>query len=719
MVSRPTDEESAMKTPAQSEYIRYYNKTDLIRRWIATILLKSNLECQLMFNGLDPVITCGFDTSSFTKDNQEDATFIRGWLEAELQRCNDESIDETDVFAVNTRRLQKSMGLNKAELAVMRFACLLNSYKPLEAAVENSTSFTEADVCDLLAELLKIPFGRVYAALRPTGLLRQSGLVAASGGWSGTHHLTRWLAVPDMLAREIFREQDKDNLLINAFYTTGPKSKLTQHDFPQRAQLLLIKDYLRASIKQKAVGANVLIWGPPGTGKTEMARHVAQALRKKCIEINSMDADGQPLKSENRLDCYRFGQAILARGSNAIVVFDEVEDILCDGSYTRFGFKGEGTFTKGLMNNVLETNPTPAIWITNTVDGVDPAYLRRFDLVVNLDTPVRLIKKMIALRAFRNLPMKKTMIDRMVAHRHITPAHMTKVTRICERVSVETPEHAAAIARHVLNGDLKAVRARPLEHKREKSPRKRGKSLPYRPELINSDTPVSRLAENLGADSSVRICAFGPPGTGKTAWARYLAEQVKRPLLVKHAADILDKFVGGTEEKIAAAFREATEINSVLMLDEVDSFLPDRANADRHWQITQANQFLTAMEEFDGILVCATNLKSNLDPATMRRFDFKIHFDYLEPEQATLIAVDLLETLNVKVTRSHESALCAEFRNVKLAHGDFAALLRRYDALKAKPDWKGLVDDLKTEASYREETSRPIGFLADLRSKEL
>ena len=98
----------------------------------------------------------------------------------------------------------------------------------------------------------------------------------------------------------------------------------------------------------------------------------------------------------------------------------------------------------------------------------------------------------------------------------------------------------------------------------------------------------------------------------------------------------------------------------------------------------------------------------------MRRFDFKIHFDYLEPEQATLIAVDLLETLKVKVTRSHESALCVEFRNLQLAHGDFAALLRRYEALKAKPDWRGLVADLKTEASYREEISRPIGFLADL-----
>ena len=707
-----------MTLAAQSEYIRYQNKSPLVRRWIATILLKSNLESHLIFNPLEPVITSGFDTSSLTKDNQEDAAFVRSWLESELQRCDESGFDESDVFAVNTRRLQKSMGLNKVELAVLRFACLLNSYKPLEAAVENTNSFTEADVCDLLADLLRLPFALVYSALRPSGLLRQSGLISAAGGWSGTHHLTRWITVPDMLAREIFREQDKDNLLINAFYTTGPKSTLTQHDFPQRSELGLIKDYLRASIREKATGANILIWGPPGTGKTEMARHVAQALRKKCIEINSVDADGRPLKADHRLDCYRFGQAILARGSNAIVVFDEVEDILCDGTYTRFGFKGEGTFTKGLLNKVLETNATPSIWITNTVDGVDPAYLRRFDLVVNLDTPVRLIKKKIAWRAFKDVPMKKRMIDRMVEHRCITPAHMTKVTRICERIGVETPEHGALVARQVLNGDLKAVRARPLERERGRARPKRGKSLPYRPDLINCDVEVSRLADNLGADSSARICAFGPPGTGKTAWARYLAERIKRPLLVKHAADILDKYIGGTEEKIAAAFSEARETNSVLMLDEVDSFLPDRANADRHWQITQANQFLTAMEEFDGILFCATNLKENLDPATMRRFDFKIHFDYLEPEQATLIAIDLLEALDVTVTRSTEPALCVEFRNLKLAHGDFAALLRRYEALKAKPDWRELVTDLKTEASYREEVSRPIGFLADLQNTE-
>jgi AAA+ superfamily predicted ATPase len=124
------------------------------------------------------------------------------------------------------------------------------------------------------------------------------------------------------------------------------------------------------------------------------------------------------------------------------------------------------------------------------------------------------------------------------------------------------------------------------------------------------------------------------------------------------------------------------------------------------------------MESFEGILICATNLKDNLDPATMRRFDFKINFGYLETEQAALLACDLLETLGVKVTPSQESALCVAFRNLKLAHGDFAALLRRYEALKAKPDWRELVADLKTEASFREESTRPIGFLADLQSTE-
>ena len=151
------------------------------------------------------------------------------------------------------------------------------------------------------------------------------------------------------------------------------------------------------------------------------------------------------------------------------------------------------------------------------------------------------------------------------------------------------------------------------------------------------------------------------------------------------------------------------------MLDEMDSFLPDRSNATRQWEVTQANQFLTAMEEYNGILICSTNLLENLDPATMRRFDFKIHFNYLGAEQALEIGVDLMKTLRVKLKSEDKEELMLGLAGLKLSHGDFAVLPRRYTALRTKPDIQQLIKDLKWEASFREQDSpRPIGFLANV-----
>ena len=90
-------------------------------------------------------------------------------------------------------------------------------------------------------------------------------------------------------------------------------------------------------------------------------------------------------------------------------------------------------------------------------------------------------------------------------------------------------------------------------------------------------------------DSSARMCLFGPPGTGKSAWAQHLARKIGRPLMVKQASDILDPFLGNTEKNISKLFHEATMSRSILLLDEVDSFLPDRTSAHRHWEVTQAN----------------------------------------------------------------------------------------------------------------------------------
>jgi SpoVK/Ycf46/Vps4 family AAA+-type ATPase len=694
-----------------SQYIRFTNQSPLIRKWIATLLLRSDLETQLVFNHLDPLMMRGFDTSPITKDNRQDVDFIKGWLESELGKLGTPTFDEEDVFAINTRQVKRSLGLKETELAILRFACLLHCYGPLSNAADLcGETYTETDLSELLGELLGCSIESIYDALHPSGLLRDSGLVRPNRTPANARRIEAWLRIPEVLPTQVFRYQEDSDILMDAFYRTGPKSKLRLDDFAHMAgEVALIRKYLRASLDSHAIGANVLLWGKPGTGKTELARYLAQSLRQRPLEINIVSNEGDGLKAAARFDCFRLCQSVIRRGRKALIVFDEVEEILSDTNYERFGFKEEGSLSKGLINSVLEKNVAPAIWITNTVTGVDPAYLRRFDIVQEVKSPIPAVKKRIARRLFRDMPLDDAIIDRIVENKSITPAHLQKVNKICRRLGVNSQREAKSVVNHVLSGDLKAIHGQPLRDEARK--KSASPTLVYRPDLINCDVDVENLASRLHADSSVRMCLFGPPGTGKSAWARHLAKEVGRPLLVRQASDVLDPFLGNTEKNIAKVFYEATRSRSILMLDEVDSFLPDRSSAHRHWEITQANQFLTALEEFEGIMLCTTNLLDNLDPATMRRFDFKVKFDYLTTKQAVEMAAELLKAFKVPLTRQGRVMLEANLGRLSLAQGDFVALLRRYTAMAEKVKVSNLCEGLRQEAGFREPQRRPIGFI--------
>ena len=88
-------------------------------------------------------------------------------------------------------------------------------------------------------------------------------------------------------------------------------------------------------------------------------------------------------------------------------------------------------------------------------------------------------------------------------------------------------------------------------------------------------------------------------------------------------------FVGQTEANIRAAFEEAEESKAILFFDEADSFLNDRSNAERNFEVQQVNELLTQMENFNGIFIAATNFNGRLDTASRRRFAVKVKFNYL------------------------------------------------------------------------------------------
>jgi SpoVK/Ycf46/Vps4 family AAA+-type ATPase len=134
-------------------------------------------------------------------------------------------------------------------------------------------------------------------------------------------------------------------------------------------------------------------------------------------------------------------------------------------------------------------------------------------------------------------------------------------------------------------------------------------------------------------------------------------------------------WVGGTEKNIANAFKEAKEEKAVLVFDEVDSFLSDRTQAQRSWEVTQVNEMLVQMENFDGIFIATTNLMDNLDRASLRRFDLKLEFSYLKAEQSWNMFLSYCKDLKLSKPSTSYKKTIESLRY--LTPGDFAAVVRQ------------------------------------------
>ena len=166
---------------------------------------------------------------------------------------------------------------------------------------------------------------------------------------------------------------------------------------------------------------------------------------------------------------------------------------------------------------------------------------------------------------------------------------------------------------------------------------KKYKEAEYDANIINTSIPGSEIVDMVtnaiqNNKLGIRMLFYGLSGAGKTALAKYITKNIKRPLLKKNASDILDRWLGNSEKNIAEAFKEAKEKNAVLLFDEVDSFIHSRTDNSASWELTTVNEFLTQLEEFKGIIICTTNLKNILDKAILRRFHICVEFKALKKE---------------------------------------------------------------------------------------
>ena len=161
---------------------------------------------------------------------------------------------------------------------------------------------------------------------------------------------------------------------------------------------------------------------------------------------------------------------------------------------------------------------------------------------------------------------------------------------------------------------------------------------------------------------------------GKSYFAEWLAQELKLGFVKKRASDLQSKFVGETENMIKNAFKEAKEKKAILVFDEADSFLYDRKYSQREFEASSVNEMLTQMEDHPYPFVMTTNLKNRIDTAAMRRFIFKIKFEYMTSDNIKA-AIKNYFGKQFKLTKDQLKAL------KYITIGDFVIAKKKMDIL--------------------------------------
>ena len=175
------------------------------------------------------------------------------------------------------------------------------------------------------------------------------------------------------------------------------------------------------------------------------------------------------------------------------------------------------------------------------------------------------------------------------------------------------------------------------------------------------------LGERHPAGVALAFNFAGPPGTGKTICAEAIAHALGRRLLLVRYAELESLWAGETPKNVAAVFRRAREERAVLLFDEADALATRRSTSVHHGFEREANTtvsvLLQELERFDGVVIFATNLAANFDPAFERRIRTHVLFEMpgaAEREQIWRVQLHPLRT-----------PLAADV--------DFAALANRYE----------------------------------------
>ncbi|WP_298069558.1 ATP-binding protein [uncultured Mailhella sp.] len=614
------------------------------------------------------------------------------------QGGEDAGTSAPELFLAAQRRLKQIFGLEEDRARFCEFIFILQNFSEVESYFEDHLGVFRFGRERLFARILDMTPQQLSGCLRE---LKNCGLIE-------NHHsslrlidslLDFWSTDNVDPGEQFCRPLEGETLPLDAF-------RVPAEDVRQVCSLLK---------RQDGGAVHILLYGPSGTGKTTFVRSVARVCGLKAWTVPSRLDDCDRDRRASLFACLHMA----SRHEGSFVVVDEAERIL----YTDPFFERE-TKDKAWLNDFLEKPGQCVVWISNQVKHIDPAVRRRFSYSIcfeelglreRVEVWRQILKGQKLSRYFqegrvrglaRNYPVQAAVIQKAVEQSHSLYPRKNDFYPSVERIL-----RAHLALQHGDGSRAKQVRAVPE----------------FTLDGVCMEGDAAALVERcrrvdaaMSSGQELRpgcgtMLFYGPPGTGKTALARFLADQMDRECLVKRASDLLNPFVGVSEEQVAEAFRHAEKSGAVLVIDEADTFLFSREEASHSWERSLVNEFLTSLEECRGFCICTTNCRSHMDAAAMRRFTCKVEFRYAEPDQVQALYEALLAPL---CAEKLPEALRQQLIGMRgLTPGSFHAVRSQYDPLFTAPGevtHELLLDALRreTELNLDSGQERRIGFVA-------
>lgn len=414
----------------------------------------------------------------------------------------------------NLHVVAEALALDAVEIAVLRLVQHLAVERPLRKAGQlvSADNFSAAMV--QMAHLLDVPRKALRRAVGKRGKLRRYGLLSCRDDMRrevcDLEDALQWGDLFD--ADDFVLEKQERAQLLRSCLLPVENATLAWDDFAHIGALReTLLHYLRHALAGGQRGVNVLLYGAPGTGKSQFAAALARELAVPCFAPLREDDDGDLLDGEARLCKAQVAQSLLG-GDKALLVFDEVEDVFAGALFTRSVAQSH----KGWVNALLETNPVPMVWISNDVSCMDPAFVRRFDIVLEMpDLPV--VRKEALFRARAVYQPAAAVVRRFAEQEGLSPAVLTRTLHVANTLAADADDLATQCLL-LCNQTLQAQGRKPL-------------TLPptgqvdYALDWVACDADLAQISAGLVARRQGRICCYGPPGTGKSAWAQWLGDR--------------------------------------------------------------------------------------------------------------------------------------------------------------------------------------------------